>query len=361
MNSGYKKDGNFLLPDGLDALIITHPSNRRYLSGFTGSNGLLLLMSMGKKILLTDFRYVEQAAVQSPGFEIVQQKGDDFETLRGLIQQYNLRRIGIEKEYVTLARYEYYQRKIPGVEFVPVSDTCRFKRMVKTDSELMAVKKAIEIADRTFSHIKDFLSAGHTEKEVSYEIEFFMHRLGSERNAFETIVASGIRGSLPHGTATEKVISSGEMVTLDFGAVYRGYHSDITRTLILGHPAARQNEIYNLVLEAQLAAINNIRPGIRACEVDKIARSIIAQAGYGENFGHGLGHSVGLDIHEEPRFSPRDETILEPGMVITVEPGIYLPGWGGVRIEDIILVTSSGCEVLTKSPKNMQDMIIIHK
>jgi Xaa-Pro aminopeptidase len=192
------------------------------------------------------------------------------------------------------------------------------------------------------------------------EIDFSLRRLGSERNAFETIVASGIRSSLPHGTPSDRVICSGDFVTMDFGAVFGGYCSDITRTLIMERPDTRQKDIYKLVKQAQETAIKNIQPGMIAADIDRIAREIIASEGYGEAFGHGLGHGVGLDIHEEPRFSPRDKTILEPGMVITVEPGIYLQGWGGVRIEDMIVVTARGCEVLTNSPKSIQDMIVTH-
>jgi len=353
--------GDIVFPEGIDALIISKPSNRRYMSGFTGSSAELLLTASGDRILITDFRYVEQARIQSPGFKIIQQGMDITHTIKDLADTYSLKNIGIEKEYITLSTYEEYTDKIPGIVFVPVSDPCEVMRRVKKDQELDRIKKAIEIADKTFLHIREYIVPGLSEIEIATEIDFFMRRLGSERNAFDTIVASGERSSLPHGTPTNRAVGRGDFVTMDFGAVFGGYCSDITRTIIIGQPDTRQEQIYKLVGEAQETAIRNIRPGMRGIDVDKIARDIISNAGYGENFGHGLGHGVGLDIHEGPRFSTRDDSILEPGMVVTVEPGVYIPGWGGVRIEDIIVVTSQGCEVLTKAPKSIQDMIITHK
>lgn len=358
--SKFEGSDNLIFPEGIDALIISKPSNRRYLSGFTGSSAELLITVSGERILITDFRYVEQARLQSPDFKIIQQGMDITQTIKELANTYSLKNIGIEKEYTTLSTYQEYTDKIPEVVFIPVSDPCETIRKVKKPREIELIKKAIEIADKTFLHMKEFIVSGLREKEIAIEIEFFMRRLGSEKNAFDTIVASGVRSSLPHGLPTERVVSQGDFVTMDFGAVFEGYCSDITRTLIIGQPDALQVEIYDLVRKAQETAIRNIRPGMRGIDIDKIARDIISNAGYGENFGHGLGHGVGLDIHEGPRFSIRDDTVLEPGMVVTVEPGVYIPGWGGVRIEDIIVVTLQGCEVLTKAPKHMHDMII-HK
>jgi Xaa-Pro aminopeptidase len=357
LNSTFSRLKTNYLQEELDALIITKPSNRRYLSGFTGSSGYLLLTER-EDILVTDFRYAEQAAAQAQKFRVVRQGLEHMQTLRELIDCYGLKKVGIEKEVTTLSSFEEYQKSIPGAVFVPVSDPVAAWRRIKSAEEIGLIRKAIEIADRTFLHLKGFVTAGQTEKEVALEIEFFMRRLGSERNAFEIIVASGGRSSLPHGTATDKVIARGELVTVDFGAVYSGYRSDITRTLVMGPPDERQKSIYELVLRAQKAAVESIKPGLKSSEVDMVARSIISEAGYGSNFGHGLGHGLGLDIHEGPRLSPLDETMLEPGMVVTVEPGLYLPGWGGVRIEDVVAVTPQGCEVLTRSPKNLDDMII---
>lgn len=350
-----------VFPEGLDALIISKPSNRRYLSGFTGSSAELMLTASGQRILITDFRYIEQAQVESADFKIVKQDTDITTTIAELAQTYGLKNIGIEKEYMTLSIFEEYKNKLAGLNCIPVSDPCAKPRRVKNTQEIELIRKAVEIADKTFLHIREFIVPGQSEKEIATEIDFFMRSLGSERNAFETIVASGERSSLPHGAPTDKTVKQGDFITLDYGAVYGGYCSDITRTLIIGRPDAQQEKIYNLVKEAQETAVKNIQPGITGKDADMMARDIIASAGYADNFGHGLGHGVGLDIHEGPRFSTRDDTILEPGMVVTVEPGIYIPGWGGVRIEDIIVITSQGCEVITKAPKSIADMLILNQ
>lgn len=348
---------DYLTEIGLDALIISKPTNRRYLSGFTGTNGLLLITPQDS-ILVTDFRYTEQANSQAQGFTVIQQGRSLYVTLSEIMESNNIKRVGLEKEIVTLLEYEDYQDKLPGITFVPLQDPCVKIRAIKGDTEIVALKKAVEIADKAFIHILDFISPGQNEKEIATELAFFMDRLGAEGTAFETIVASGERSSLPHGVASSKTVCKNDLVTIDFGAVYQGYHSDMTRTLMMGSNQPQQERIYNIVLKAQEAAIREIQPGIKACEADAIARSIIEEEGFGENFGHGLGHGVGLDIHEGPRLAPQDQTILEPGMVVSVEPGIYIPGWGGVRIEDLVVITPRGCEVLTKSPKGFREMII---
>lgn len=343
--------------DGLDSFLITNPINRRYLSAFTGSSGVLLL-TKDNSYLITDFRYIEQAEEQAIGFDVVKHEGDVVDTVNMIIEKDRITSLGLEKDYITLADYEIFDERISGINLVPVSDLCVELRRVKTKDEITQLKKAIEISDKAFLHILDNIRPGQTEKDVSFELELFMKRLGAEKLAFDTIVASGWRSALPHGVASEKVINVGDMVTLDFGAVYKGYHSDMTRTIFMGKPNEQQQQIYNLVLWAQQKTIGCIATGMRACEADEIARNIIGEAGFKENFGHGLGHGVGLEIHEWPRLSPRDGTILEPGMIVSVEPGIYINGWGGVRIEDLILITTNGCEVLTQSPKTINEMII---
>lgn len=341
-----------ILEQNLDAVIITKPTNRRYLSGFTGSNGYLL-MTTQENILLTDFRYTEQASKEAPDFKVIQYQMPLTNTLRELITKYKLSRIGLERETITLSVYEEFTAGIPGVELVSIPDPVDHLRRVKLPHELDCIKKAAEITDKAFLHILDFIRPGMTENEVAVELEFFMKRLGSEKNAFEIIVASGERGALPHGVASSKIMNKGEMVTLDLGCVYQGYHSDMTRTIFLGQPEPAQREIYELVLRAQEAVLQAIQPGMTGMQADTIARNIISKAGYGDNFGHGLGHSVGLDIHEEPRLAPHDASILEPGMVVTVEPGVYLPNWGGVRIEDLIVITSDGCDIISKATKKL--------
>lgn len=340
-----------LLEKSLDAVIIIKPTNCRYLSGFTGEGYLLLTLQ--KNMLLTDSRYTEQALKEVTDFEVIQYQLPLTYTLGELISKYQLTRIGLEKETITLSIYEEFCTAIPTIEFVPISNPVDQLRRVKLPQELDSIKKAAEITDKAFLHILDFVQPGMTENEVAFELEFFMKRLGSERNAFELIVASGTRGALPHGLASPKVMKKGEMVTLDLGCVYQGYHSDMTRTIFMGQPDPVQREIYELVLRAQEAVLQEIQPGMSGLQADAIAREIISKAGYGDNFGHGLGHSVGLEIHEGPRLAPHDASILEPGMVVTVEPGIYLPGWGGVRIEDLIVITPDGCEIISKSPKQL--------
>lgn len=348
------------LEEGIDAIIISKPTNRRYLSGFTGTSGYLLLTAE-ENCLITDFRYLEQASIQAEHFSIFKQETHWYDTLKQLVNKYNLKKIGIEKDTITLALYEEYLTHLPGVDFIALADPCARERRIKNAEELKYLQKAVDIADQAFEHIFDILRVGLTEREVAFELEFYMRSIGSEKEAFETIVASGIRSALPHGVASTKVIQAGEFVTFDFGAVYQGYHSDMTRTVVMGTPNSKQKEIYELVLKAQEAVLTNLQPGMKCSQADALARDIIIEAGYGENFGHGLGHGVGLDIHEGPRLSPLDETILEPGMTVTVEPGVYIQGWSGVRIEDLVVITSRGCEILTKSPKNLNSMMIPNK
>lgn len=343
--------------EGLDGLLVAKPSNRLYLSGFTGSGGVLLI-TPETQVLITDFRYREQAQAEAPNFRIVQQGTSFCKTLGELAQELALSKLGLENDYVTIVQFEEYVRELPNIKFIPLADLVLSLRRIKTLREVENIKKAVAIADRAFYTMRDFIRAGRTEKEIALELDFHMRRLGAEKNAFPTIAASGERGALPHGAPTDKIIRAGEMLTLDYGAVFQGYCSDITRTFILGQPNEKQKEIYQLVLAAQIATEQAIQPGMRGNEADRIARDMIREAGYGDYFGHGLGHAVGLDIHEEPRLSPRDESILEPGMIVSVEPGIYLPGWGGVRVEDLVLVTAKGCQVLTQSPKTLEDMII---
>lgn len=339
---------------GLDAYLITDAVHGLYLSGFTGTNCWLLITADAQNYFITDFRYREQARAEVNGFEVVIQEQSVFQTLGQLIKQDGIKKIGVDQDELTLAVYARLNEEIAGIVFVPLPNPAKKIRKVKSAEELQLIKRAVEIADKAYLHLLDYLRPGITEKEVAFELEFFMRRLGGTRNAFETIVASGERAALPHGVATNKVLHAGEMVVLDFGTVYQGYYSDMTRTLFLGEPDARAQEIYQVVLEAQERALKHIQPGMRANEADLLARQIISDAGYGDYFGHGLGHGVGLEIHEAPSLSPRDETILEPGMIVTVEPGIYLPGWGGIRIEDMVFVSPGGCDILTRSPKNFK-------
>ncbi|MBO8169002.1 MAG: aminopeptidase P family protein [Thermoanaerobacteraceae bacterium] len=336
---------------GLDGILVTTPENRRYLSGFTGTSGFVLI-TREEGYLITDFRYVEQAREQAPYLEIVQHGQDFYGDLAKLLQELEVRTLAFEEEHVTYRQYRKLRDKL-DVALEPVREWIEQLRLVKSEAEIARLKKAVKIADEGFSHIVGYIAVGKTELDISLELEFYMRKQGASGAAFDIIIASGPRGALPHGVASDKTIQKGELVVMDFGAVYAGYHSDITRTVNIGRLGEKQREIYDIVLEAQQAAIEAVKPGVTGAEVDQVARDIIKDKGYGDNFGHGLGHGVGLAIHEGPRLAPGADTVLKPGMVVTVEPGIYIPGWGGVRIEDIVLVTGDGCEVLTASTKEL--------
>jgi Xaa-Pro aminopeptidase len=342
----------WLQEKGLDAILVSKQVNNYYLSGFSGTSSYLLITLLANKdFLITDFRYKEQAKEQAKDFEIVLKEMSLFHTLSELFCRHGIKKVGLDKDDITLGVYEGIKEHVLDTMFFSVQDPCVELRKVKAPEEIKLIKKAVEIADKAFLHILEYLRPGLTEAEVALELEFFMRRLGGTKNAFETILASGKRSALPHGVATNRIIQAGELVMMDFGTVYQGYHSDLTRTVVLGKPDARQQEIYTLVLQAQAAVIEQLQPGMRACKADSLARNFIKEAGYGENFGHGLGHGVGLEIHERPRLSPRDDTILEPGMIVTVEPGVYFSDWAGIRTEDMFVITPDGCERLTRAPK----------
>lgn len=335
---------------GFDGIIVTKPENRQYFSGFTGSAGLLLISRHSQK-LLTDFRYIEQAKQQAPLYQVVRHGAALVDTLAENCQDMGILRVGFESDFVT---WELYQKLVEGlttIELKPVKLDAL--RMVKDQSELELITKAVEIADFAFNQALKIIKPGITELEIALELEYQMRRLGAEKPAFDTIVASGARGALPHGQASNKAIEAGDFITMDFGAVYQGYHSDMTRTVVAGAATDKQREIYNIVLSAQLAGVNAVKAGKTGKEIDAVSRQIIADAGYSEHFGHGLGHGVGLFIHEEPRLSPLGEVVLAEGMVVSVEPGIYLPDWGGVRIEDLVVVSATGCTILTASSKDL--------
>jgi Xaa-Pro aminopeptidase len=344
----------FMNEHGLHCMLISKPENRRYFSGFSGSAGMLLISHKSNK-LLTDFRYIEQATVQATQYEIIRYSNNIGKILADIIADLDITKVGFEGDFITYDEYHELVNNLHSVDLVPVQlDTLR---MIKDESEIVAIKKAVEIADNAFSQILSFIKPGMSEQDVALELEYYMRKLGAEKPAFDTIMASGKRGALPHGRASQKKIEIGDFVTMDFGAVYDGYHSDITRTICMGKATARQQEIYGIVLAAQLAGVQAVTPGKVGKEVDAVSREIIIDAGFGEFFGHGLGHGLGLNIHEEPRLSPANiHTVLMRDMVVTVEPGIYLPDWGGVRIEDTVLVSAEGCQILTASSKQLIEL-----
>jgi len=340
----------------VEAVLIQHLANRRYLSLFTGSSAYLYI-SHKQQVLLTDFRYLEQAAAQSPNYQIIDYtKKGLYETLNILLEADQISSLGFESEGITYDQYEQYANKLHVEKLVPIRNWIESIRMIKSKEEIQSIQQAASIADQAFSHILTFIKEGVTEKDIALELEFFMKKQGAENLSFDTIVASGIRSSLPHGAPTNKKIEEGDFITMDFGCIYQGYCSDMTRTIVLGKANEKQKEIYNIVLAAQEKALENLGPKKTGKAIDKIARDIISEKGYGDYFGHGLGHSVGLEIHESPRLSVSGEEMLQPGMVVTVEPGIYIPHFGGVRIEDLVVITEDGIYNLATSPKDLIEL-----
>ncbi|MDQ0231937.1 Xaa-Pro aminopeptidase [Metabacillus malikii] len=336
----------------IDGLLITSEFNRRYMTGFTGTSGLAIITET-KAIFMTDFRYMEQAAKQVQQFEIIQHTGLLSEEVAKVAKELGIKKLGFEQDHLTYQQYALYKNALATTEFVPVSGAVEKLRLIKSPSEIKILKEATEIADAAYNHILTYVKPGIREIEVSNELEFFMRKNGATSSSFDIIVASGYRSALPHGVATEKVIEKGDFVTLDFGAYYKGYCSDITRTFAVGEPADELKKIYEVVLEAQKRGMAGIKPGMNGKEADALTRNYITEQGYGEYFGHSTGHGLGMEVHEGPALSVRSNTILEPGMVVTVEPGIYVAGLGGVRIEDDTVITDSGNESLSHSPKEL--------
>ncbi|NLT95691.1 MAG: aminopeptidase P family protein [Clostridia bacterium] len=337
---------------GLDSFLVMSPVNRRYLSGFTGTSGFLLI-TRKQNFLLTDFRYIEQATKQAPSFQIVKHDYPWLKTLEQLLKRLPVENMGLESDYVAYKQYRELEKQLSFIELYPQDGIIEGLRLVKDAEEIANIKNAAQIADKAFDHILGIIKPGIKEREIALELEFFMRSQGADGVSFDTIVASGKRSALPHGVASEKIIEKGDLVTLDYGCIYNGYCSDMTRTVVIGQPSDKQRKIYNIVLEAQIMGLEAVKAGLSAREIDDRVRSFISEKGYGENFGHGLGHGVGLCIHENPSLSPRDNTEVLANMVVTIEPGIYIPDWGGVRIEDLVLVTDTGYNNFTCAKKEL--------
>lgn len=336
------------------AVLVSKAANIFYLSGFRGDSSVLLISKNCRK-LITDSRYIEQAKIQAKNFEIVQQTEGLFPKIVEEIKNLGAKEIGFEGNTMTFAEYNYLDENLPDVALKSVElDSLR---QIKDSAEIFLIRRACEIADKSFAEILNFIKPGKTEREIAAELENFMRKFGAEKNSFDTIVASGVRGSLPHGIASEKKISEGELVTLDFGAIYQGYCSDMTRTVGVGKISDEWKKIYNSVLQAQLHGLKIIKTGVSGKFADEEVREKLKSAGLGDFFSHALGHSLGIEIHEEPRLSRLSKCErLEPNMIVTDEPGIYIPNVGGIRIEDTVLVTENGAESLTKSPKNLIEL-----
>ncbi len=341
----------FFQAAGADALLVTNLKNIRYLCGFTGSEGVLLL-TPEQGWFLCDSRYTTQAAREVQGVA-VREFSVKYEALCTLITEEKFQRVACEGDHLTVTDFVQLSKRIAPCALTTFEGTLHTIRSCKDAEEIDLLQQVATLASTALATILPLIRPGIRECDLARELEFEMRRSGADSIGFEFIVASGERGALPHGVASSKLLQAGELVTIDFGAVAKGYHSDETVTVALGTPDPEMAAIHRIVKQAHDLAIEAVKPGISCRELDAIARQHIASAGYGEYFGHGLGHGVGLDIHEKPTLSPRSNAVVEQGNVITIEPGIYLPGRGGVRIEDTVAVTATGCTILTSMPKDL--------
>jgi Xaa-Pro aminopeptidase len=358
MNDRLSKLRQALAGNNIDAILISQADNRFYLSGFDSSSGYLLITT-AKARLATDFRYVEQASNQATGYEIIRIKSNFPAWLPDLIAGLGIKKLGFEAEDISIATHrqlsDFLKGNQPGIELIPVTGMVESLRTVKELREIDCIEKACAITDIAYAHIEKTIEAGMTEKQVAWEIERSLRENGSQAVPFEIIVASGPNAALPHHRPGDRAIKEGEPVLIDMGARYRGYASDLSRTICLGSPDDTFRKIYKTVLDAQEAAVAIIKGGMTGRQTDSAARTIIEKAGYGDLFGHSLGHGVGLAAHELPRLSPGAEDILDNGMVFTVEPGIYLTGWGGVRIEDTVVMENGKTRAITQARKASYD------
>ncbi|MCD6309990.1 MAG: aminopeptidase P family protein, partial [Candidatus Eremiobacteraeota bacterium] len=341
MKERIKKLRKLMSENDIEAFLVTGIDNRRYLSGFSGSRGWLLILKKRKAFLLTDGRYWEQAEKESPDFDLVKIstgiKDSIFMSLSDLLSRQKFRgTLGFEGEHITFASYRKLRKYVRGHKLTETSGIVEKLRAVKDSEEINLVRKSVSLNDRVFRKILKELKPGITEKEISAKIHYYIESSGGESPSFPSIVAFGPSSAMPHYTPGTRKLKKNDIILIDMGSVFHGYCSDMTRTILFGDVPEKARKIYRIVEKAQKMAISAIRPGVKCSEIDRIARKIIEDAGYGEYFSHNLGHSIGMAVHEPPSFSPGDHTILKAGMLLTVEPGIYLTGFGGVRIEDLI-------------------------
>jgi Xaa-Pro aminopeptidase len=341
---------------GVESFLIATREDIRYFSGFSGTSGLLLV-SREDATLLTDFRYQEQSRLEVGDMPVRIAERQPTEELVRMERAAFGRALGFDPTGVSHRFYSALRTGLSGVSLVPVESALGELTAVKDAEEIERIARAVQIGDAVFDSVVTELVPGVSERDIVAEIDYRLMRTGAEGSSFDTIVAAGNRSSMPHARPTDAKLAEGDLVILDFGAFYEGYASDMTRTLSLGKPDAKQQAVYDIVLEAQVRAIGAATAGMRCCDLDGVARSTIAEAGYGEAFGHSLGHGVGLRIHDGPHLSRTNEAALVEGMVVTIEPGIYLSGWGGVRIEDLVVIESDGARDLTKSPKGLQPLL----
>jgi len=335
---------------GIGALLVTQRENVRYLTGFTGSAGIFLVAS-GRPVLITDFRYEVQAPAEAPGVSVMVQRKDLASVIRAAADRIGAGMLWFDESSLTLDRIRMLRKQ--KLRLRGARDLVAELRQRKDVVELAHIRTAIRRAEESFYELRPHIRPGASERDLGLRLEMLIREKGSRRAAFDIIVASGRNGAMPHAAASGRRLRGGDLVTFDFGAEANGYYSDITRTVCVGRPTARQREIHGLVLKAQQNAIDAIRPGVPCVEIDRAARSTIEQAGQGKHFGHATGHGIGLMVHEGPSVSALSKQNADRGMVLTVEPGVYVTGWGGVRIEDMVLVTDRGCRILTSLPREL--------
>ena len=338
------------LPKNVDGALIVSPENRRYFTGFDASDGFLFITKSGS-VFLTDSRYIEAAKDKIICCEVEEQKGK----LMDYAKRFNCKVLAVEADRLTVTQLKNLRKALHGIKLTTVGTDKIIDsfRAVKNEEEIENICKAQRIAEAAFDHILGFIKVGVTEKEVALELDHYMLSHGADSLSFETIAISGANTSKPHGVPTDKKIEHGDFVTMDYGAVVNGYHSDMTRTVAVGAASDEQKKIYKIVFEARLAVLRVLKNGVKCSDADKAARDVITEAGYGEYFRHSAGHGVGIEIHEKPFISPKSTATLRSGNVVTDEPGIYIPGKFGVRIEDMALITENGCKNLTKAPKEL--------
>jgi Xaa-Pro aminopeptidase len=341
-------------PDGADAFLISDPINVTYLTGFSGDSSFLI-QTRKRAILVSDGRFTTQIAEECPGLETVIRtlSQTTSQAVSETITKLGPKSVEFEAGYMTVGDLERYQKLTETVDWKAGQDRVEQLRAVKDVGEIAAIREAIDIAERAFANFRRALRPTDREKDLADTLELDTRRAGGRCSSFPSIIAAGDRAALPHATPTDRAIGSAELLLVDWGASGRFYQSDLTRVLATRKIGPQFEKIYNIVLEAQMRAIRAIRPGVKACDVDSVARSWIKDAGYGNEFNHSLGHGIGLRVHEAPSLRQTSDAVLDAGMVVTVEPGIYLPGWGGIRIEDDVLVTPDGAEVLTTAPKDL--------
>ncbi len=349
-----------LAAEQLDGYLITNPVNVTYLTGFSGESSYLAV-GRDRTVLVSDARFTEQLAEECPGLEThIRPPAQKLQDAVGeVLRKIGFRKVGFESSHLTVAEFEQFAGSLPEVAWKAVSGRVESLRAVKDESELAAIRQAIRIAEKAFAMFRAALRPEDHEKDLHDAMEGYIRRAGGKCASFPSIIAVGSRAALPHAPPTKKVVAEAELLLVDWGASGPFYKSDLTRVLATGTISPKLTEVYGVVLAAQQAALRAVRPGVKGQDVDAAARAVIANAGHGDHFGHGLGHGIGLQVHEAPALRPNSEVVLQPGMVVTLEPGIYLPGWGGVRIEDDVLVTPDGAEVLTSVPRELEACVCV--